>query len=682
MRRFGAFVFVALWVVAATTGSARSVRRGNWAPAARAAAAPVVPANGATYDAGTDFTLPCGIFSPRPDVHAVSSKLFRADPRVPPLVYPARNSGWDIEHPNKQTTAPWPAVSFIASGDIDQNFGTAPCDGPRFIQSDGHVASGTVFTLWQPGYYHVIEFDVTEHHQPITPPPFPPDKATCTDDVPVSGAHLSYINSWGDTMVVSHCRHYVNIYFTVVASGICKGVSGPPYIGAPYINQYDWGNHGGPPKDQYGDRGGNACGSSSLNAMLFNALHASRGTSPSTSIYNDTAVNPVANGAVNYFDFYKARAVLVSMGYLAARVVDLGGGVQSNGVAEENQLTEWLKQGPVLTSTTFGAGPWSTAGEGHVILFLGTAPGIGAGESPGDYIASDPAGPFFSDPHHHYGPGLCGYLARYPVTWTAAMTLNRWGLLLGPRNRVPFFFFAGDQRGALSNDRATATGARASRHTAVLIELPTGVSAWVQDRTGHRAGFVGSNQIRGLSNVGLEDEPQAPSDPKTPFGSSSALTRAPAIIALDPGTGLTLVARGRRGQRIAAHMFVYRSGVLVKAVTARAVLRSKATSLLSLPSVRGGHTSPLAVLHLTVKRTTGLIGTPGLLVSSRAPLAGSVTVQVTQGSKRVGFGFKQVKTGPFSVSIFIFPGTSGTVTVTARLVGSGKAISGSTTTTV
>ena len=71
-------------------------------------------------------------------------------------------------------------------------------------------------------------------------------------------------------MVVGHCRHYVNIYFTVVAFGHCNGLN-TPYVQAPYINQYDWGRQSaGPPRDQYQDPGGNACGSSSMNMMLGN----------------------------------------------------------------------------------------------------------------------------------------------------------------------------------------------------------------------------------------------------------------------------------------------------------------------------------------------------------------------------------------------------------------------------
>ena len=37
-------------------------------------------------------------------------------------------------------------------------------------------------------------------------------------------------------------------------------------------------------------------------------------------------------------------------------------------MASENDLSDWLGEGPVITSTLFGDGEWSTAGGGHVIL--------------------------------------------------------------------------------------------------------------------------------------------------------------------------------------------------------------------------------------------------------------------------------------------------------------------------
>jgi hypothetical protein len=689
MRRLGrliaALALTSLWIVAVTTSSARTTGGARGAPAARAAASPVVPADGATYAAGTDFQLPCVSPTPRPNVHALNSWLERADPRVPPHVYPAKSAGWGNDHPNlAPPRGVWPTISQAAKNDyqaLSPSPGAWTC-APADTHADGVDVPEPDFQIWTPGYYHMIEFDVTESHT-MPPPstyPWPPDSATCSDDIGGS-PYVSAIGPYNDgrSIVTGHCRHYIGMYFTVVASGDCKGVAGPPYIGAPYINQYDWGNSsGGPPRDQYGPHGtpgGNACGASSLSMMLFNANNSRPGTKSATAVYNETAIYPPQNGISNGFNFEKARTELVSAGYLAARVVYFHGQAGPNGVAEENDLSEYLKQGPVLTSTLFGDGPWSAAGGGHVILVLRQQAAQGAGESPGDYIVADPAGPFFQDPRNHYAPGQCGYLAHYPVTWTAALTMGRWGLLLGPQNRVPFFF---------SGDHPSAGTARAGHkgHTAVLLEVPNGVSVWVQDRAGHRTGFVGGNQTRGLSDISLDDEPQAASNPQSPF-STAALKPAPAIIALDPGKSLTLVARGRRGHRITAQMFVYRNGKLIKTVTARAVLRSGATKLLSLPSVAGGHNAPLAQLSLKVKLTAGLApGLVGLSVSARAPFAGFVNVTVTQGGRTVGAGAKQVRTGPFTVPVFLFPGIKGTVTVTATLSGSGQRITASTTTTV
>ena len=635
--------------------------------AAGAAQAAVTPVDGATYDAGTEFTFPCGVLKPRPDAHIVSSRLVRADPRAPRAegfgVYPTFHSGWDNNNPSKPAPpGVWPVISFVASGGVDQNFGTAPCKQPEFAQADGSLVPGSAFKIDTPGFYHLIEFDVTEHDQPIQPPPFPPDNATCADDTETPDqAHLSYIDAWGDTMVVGHCRHYINIYFTVVAFGHCGGDVTPPYVKAPYINQYDWGRQpGGPPRDENKDPGGNACGSSSLNMMLGNAT-------PQIALYNATALYPVGDGKNNRFDFNKALDILKSEGYKNARFANLGGDVDARGVASENDLSDLLGDGPVITSTLFGDGEWSTAGGGHVILVLSKAAARGAGGSLGDYIVEDPAGAYFSDPIKHYGPRQCGRGASYPVEWVDQLTLHRWAIALGQK----------------IGPRADAAKAPRKGHTAVLLEVPNGISAWVHDRSGHRAGFVGPNQTVGLSGITLDDAPQAPSDPRAPFVSPSALAPAPAISVLDPGKGLTLVASGRRGRRITARMFVYRNGKLVKTATARAVLGSGATKLLSLPYVAGGHNAPLAQLSLKVKVGPGLApGLEGLSVSSRAPFAGFVSVTVTQGGKSVGAGTMAVKAGPFTVPVFLFPGTKGKVTVTATLSGSGRRVSGSTTATV
>ena len=334
-----------------------------------------------------------------------SSRSSTAPTRTPPTVYPAKSSGWDVEHPNNPEPHRWQLVALVASNiyqALTPSPGSWTC-APDYTQSNGVITPGSSFQIWQPGYYHLLEFDVQEHH---IPPPgggmFPPDNATCADDI--GGAPwVSAVGPYNDgvTIVVGHCRHYLSVYFTVTATGDCSGLKAP-YTDAPYINQYDWGNKAKLPSDQYGSRGGNACGSSSMNAMLFRAAGSAPGTAAQTSLYNDTAVNAIANGAQNSFDFNKAEGIAKSLGYKNAKVVGLGGTLDKRGVASENLLTDYLKNGPVLTSTRFGAGDWSTAGGGHVILFLRTAAGLGAGGSEGDYIVSDPAGGFFADPTSHY----------------------------------------------------------------------------------------------------------------------------------------------------------------------------------------------------------------------------------------------------------------------------------------
>ena len=631
-----------------------------------AARAATVPADGVSYGAGTQFTIPCVSPTPRPNVHALISSLERADPKVPLQggygVYPTRYNGWANDDPTRQTHASWNAISPVATNNYEKIGNTAWSCNPTVVQADGSTVPGSLITINQPGYYHLLEFDVSETHT-MPPPstfPWPPDTASCPDDIGGS-PYISAIGEFNDgkSIVTGHCRHYVSIYFTVYAyaSG-CPGSA--PYVKAPYINQYDWGQqHGGPPIDAYGQRGGNACGASSLNMMLGTAT-------PQSSLYDDTAAKPPANGIKNWFDFNEAEAILQSQGYKQARVVGFSGAINPLGEASENSLSDWLKLGPVLTSTQFGAFDWSRAGDGHVVLVTKKLAAQGAGQSDGDYIVSDPAGDYFINPSNHYGPGRCGYQLHYPISWVAQLTYSRWGLLLGKKS--------GPRADAARGGRARNAG-----HTAVLLEAPNGVSVWVQDRAGHRAGFVGPGQTLGLSGITLNDAPTMSSDPAAPFGSTGASVPDRGIIVLDPGKGLTLVATGKRGRRISARMIVYRNGARIMTSNVRASLRSGATVLLSLPSA-GGHNAPVAQLNVTVKLGGGLLG--GISVSARAPFAGFASVTVTQGARTVGAGAQSVKAGPFSLPVFLFPGTKGQVTVTIKLAGSGRTIRGSTTATV
>ena len=158
--------------------------------ASGAAQAAVTPADGATYDAGTEFTFPCISPTPRPDAHIVISSLERADPRVPRTegfgVYPAFSSGWANPNPAKPPPpGVWPAITQVGSNfylGVGPNSQTWACT-PKDAHADGTEVPEPSFTLGTPGYYHLVELDVTEHHQPIQPPPFPPDPATCSDDI-------------------------------------------------------------------------------------------------------------------------------------------------------------------------------------------------------------------------------------------------------------------------------------------------------------------------------------------------------------------------------------------------------------------------------------------------------------------------------------------------------------------
>ena len=245
------------------------------------------------------------------------------------------------------------------------------------------------------------------------------------------------------------------------------------------------------------------------------------------------------------------------------------------------------------------------------------------------------------------------------MQWAAQLTYKRWALVLGTKTGP------------------SADIARAG-HTSVVLEVPNGVSAWVQDRGGHKVGFVGSSQTVGLSGIDIADQAQAPSDPRTPLG-TRAPAPAPALIALDPGKGLTLVARGARGHKVTAKLFEYRNGVLIATALARKPLGAGVTKLLAVPSVPGGHNTPLTQLALTVTKGSGLFG---LTVSGSAPFAGFIKITATNGSSTVGVGVKSISAGAFSVPVFLFPGTSGTLTITATLTSGSRRVSGSTTTSV
>ena len=215
-----------------------------------------------------------------------------------------------------------------------------------------------------------------------------------------------------------------------------------------YINQYAAGARLGLPSAR-GVAGGNACGPASLMmAMLLGARSAGRdprlvaatvASLPSLErAFDDTMslrqnqANPQAS---NDFVGDKAATLLSKLGWAnvtlgrlgsdAASIADESTGTALD-VSNESAIDRALDTEPIVISTAFGPSPWGTTGPGHMIVVLGRAPG-----NPGEYVVYDPAGNYFSDPDHHYGPASCGHAVLYPRSWVLAYTTGSWFLKLG-----------------------------------------------------------------------------------------------------------------------------------------------------------------------------------------------------------------------------------------------------------
>lgn len=628
-----------------------------------AAGAAVTPENGVTYEAGVTVNLPCEEPTPPPKVHASSSTLYRADPAWKQArVYPASPAAFN---PLK-----WKATTTVATRAFGNVTPSAPC-GNSTIEADGTADTAPV-VLWTPGYYTVRWFVIDEVQLPLpTGSRVPPDVATCKDDFGGS-PYVTDIpaDATNGLLVFMHCRHFKTISFTVLGDPgtECRDAG---YVGPFYFNQYASGSKYRLPTDQYGIRGGNACGPSSV-AM---ALHLRGATHPDVAAaYANVMGRPARDGQANFLDGVKTTAYLRSLGYKAARIVEFD--APTSVVAPENEQLHGLldgHEGPVILSTTFGAAPWSVRGGGHIILVVGRVPARGAGLSTGDYIVRDPAGDFFARPDaKHYSAKICGMDVRYPARWIGAMTvthtqeagwIGKYAIVLGPK----------------IGQLATAFSARpATRPTEVLFTLKNDHSdAWIETTQHAKAGFIGGAMADHLAGVDVDALPTFPSDPRS--GGSSPVAAPPErTILLDtPGAGLTLRVRGRVHAHTTIEMLVYQRGSIVQRKTLHLKLSRSTTTALRIPSYGG--VKPTTKPELTISAKSN--GHGGLTITGRAPFPGQLLITVTAASGLpAGVGIAQIaRAGSYSTTAQLFSAARGRLTVDARLIGPKGTVKATTT---
>ncbi len=334
------------------------------------------------------------------------------------------------------------------SGDCRSSIAADPPDA---------TVAGTSIVLKRPGPYVYWKFEHRVHWARIRDGAPSPTPQACAGDP----APTSHTPGWsgvpppggGDGWhwaVDSFCTRVKWWTFSVLGSlGKCP-VSGDTsqWPRSNYINQYAAGQRLGLPSAR-GTAGGNACGPASLlMAMLLGARSAGRdpgliaatvASLPSLQrTFDDTMRvrrNHTASLASNDFVGDKAAALLSRLGWADVTLGRLGSDAasvadESTGTAldlsNESALDRALDTQPIVISTAFGPSRWGTTGPGHMIVLLGRAPG-----NPGEYVVYDPAGNYFSDPDHHYGPASCGHAVLYPRSWVLAYTVGSWFLKLG-----------------------------------------------------------------------------------------------------------------------------------------------------------------------------------------------------------------------------------------------------------
>ena len=302
-----------------------------------------------------------------------------------------------------------------------------------------------------------------------------------------------------------------------------------------------------------------------------------------------------------------------------------------------------------------------------MILVEAAVQARGSGLKTTDFVVSDAAGDFFSDPANHYGPAICGYRVRYPADAVQAMS-GAYLIAFGKRT--------------LKAPQSRSTLAAAARYpTIVAIQFASDLDAWVETPTRSRSGFVGGDPVEGLDGAAVYSLRSTPIDlvgPEAPEGSQPVRR---SIVLDNPGPGLKLRARSATRRRATLQVSVYRGGKIIERRTVQARLVRGTTTVLRVPSVKGGATSTRPTLTLSATAA----GPGRLNVRGKAPFAGMIVFAVTDaGGAAVGFGSARVaRAGAFTAPVVLLPTAAGRLTVKATLSGAGgRGATGATQVTV